>query len=410
VINRSRSSQQETGAGLQWTRRFGAHQVALGSEAAVAHTAHDQFTSAGTFDGSRRAVGGGGETQEVALRGRSQRLSAFGADVIELSPRTQLSLAARWDQTRVRNSLGHPEPATDESFRYAKLNPSAGLTHAFSDAFTGFASASQGTRVPTALELGCADAAQPCVLPTGLQADPYLKQVVSRTLEAGVRWRPAAGLSLSGAVFRTDNRDDIVFVRSGVSQAGYFSNIARTRRQGVELAAARRQPGFDWSLGYTYLQASYQSEGVLPGPLSTTSQPNTFHAGTPIAGLPRHVLNAAADWRVLPRLTLGMDWQAVGSRVVGGNESGDRPELGRIAGYGIVHARIRWQVDERWQAFLRVNNLFDRRHATAGTGNLDYFPQGQAVRPPDQPAAARFVAPGAPRMVMVGLRYEWDRP
>jgi outer membrane receptor protein involved in Fe transport len=247
------------------------------------------------------------------------------------------------------------------------------------------------------------------VLPTGLQADPFLKQVVSRTFEAGVRWRAGGGVTGSAALFRTDNRDDIVFVRSGVSQAGFFVNVPRTRRQGVELALQGRRPAVQWSVGYTFLEATYQSEGVLPGPLSTEDNPNRFSRGTPIANLPRHVFKLAGDWRVLPRLTVGADLQAVGSRTVAGNEGGSQPDLGRIGGYAVVDARMRWRIDDRWQLTLTVNNVFDRDYATAGVGNMDFFPAGRPVLPPGEPAPARFLAPGAPRTFGLALRYEWDR-
>lgn len=410
VANRSRSRQREAGLGLQWTHKAGAHQLAVGTELAGSRTEHDQYAVDGRFDAARRVVPGDGPADhEVSLRGRSKRFALFAADAIDLSPRSQLTLAARWDRTRVSNELGQPEPLERESFTYSKLNPSAGLTHALTDSTILFASASQGTRVPTSLELGCADAARPCVLPTGLQADPYLKQVVSRTLELGARWRVAQGMSASAAVFRNDNRDDIVFVRAGVSQAGYFTNVPRTRRQGAELAFQARSPALQWSASYTFLDATYQSEGVLPGPLSTQDEPNTFGPGTPIAGLPRHVLKVAGDWRVLPDLTLGADWLAVGSRPVAGNESGSRPELGDIGGYAVVDARLRWQFTDRWQFIVRVNNVFDRRYETAGMGNLDFFPGGSPVLPPGEAGPARFLAPGAPRTVGLALRYEWDR-
>ena len=48
---------------------------------------------------------------------------------------------------------------------------------------------SQGTRVPTAVELTCADPAAPCTLPNIFVADPPLKQVVATTYELGVRGR-----------------------------------------------------------------------------------------------------------------------------------------------------------------------------------------------------------------------------
>ena len=409
VFNRSESREQETGLGLQWTRKAGAHQLAFGGDAAVARVAHDQFSQDAVFDANRVAQSlGGDETHDVSLRGRTQRAGVFAADVISLGEATQLSLSARWDGTRVRNDLGEPAPLVRETFHYGKLNPGLGLTHVVGQDLTLFASASQGTRVPTALELGCADPVHPCVLPTGLQADPFLKQVVARTLEAGARAR-VGELQLSGAVFRTESRDDIVFVRSGASQGGYFSNVDRTLRQGVELSAQQRRAGWDWQAGYTFLAATYGSDLVLPGPLSTADQPNQVRRGDPIAGLPRHVLKLAGDWHVGAGWTLGADWQAASSQAVAGNEGGSQPELGRLPGFAVLHARVRWQFSDRWQAYLRIHNVFDRRYATYAAGNVDLFPAGRALQPGQDPAAERFIAPAAPRLFMVGLRYEWDR-
>lgn len=409
-FNRSRSRQREAGASLQWSARAGAHRFALGAEAAAARIRHDQYSEEGVFGPGRVVQPRPGETaeHEVSLRGRSTRFSLFAADTFELSPRSQLHLAARWNRVTVSNSLGHPAPAVSETFRYSKLNPSLGVSHGLSDALTLFASASQGTRVPTSLELGCADPLQPCVLPTGLQADPYLKQVVARTLELGLRAKPGRGLELSGALFRTTSRDDIVFVRAGATQAGYFTNVNRTLRQGLELAAQLRSAVWAWHASYTWLAATYESSGVLPGPLSTESTPNAFTPGTRLAGLPRHVLKLGAEWRAMPQLLLGADWQAAGSQPVAGNESGSRPELGRVAGHAVLHARARWEFRPGWQAYLRVNNVFDRRYATFGAGNLDLFPQGQPVAAGSEPAAARFLAPGAPRSMVIGMLYAWE--
>lgn len=410
VINTTRSRQREAGLGLQWSQARGAHQLVLGADAAVAHISHDQFAQDGVFDARRFALptAPGAGAQEVALRGRTRRIGIFIGDTYELRAGTQLTASARWGSTQVRNELGQPEPLVPETFRYRKLNPALGVTHALGRETTLFASASQGNRVPTALELGCADAARPCVLPTGLQADPFLEQVVARTYELGARLQPAGGPMLTGALFRTDTRNDIVFLRSGVSQAGFFANVDRTRRQGVELSAQGRRGGVEWQAAYTFLDATYQSPLVLSGPLSTEEQPNAVRKGDRIAGLPRHVLKLSADWTVLPRLTLGADWLAAGAQTVAGNEGGSRPELGRLGGYAVVHARLRWQFTDRWQAWLRVHNVFDRRYATFASGGLDLFPGGAPLAAGAEPAAARFIAPGAPRLALAGLRYEWD--
>src|SRR3954466_8464979 len=92
----------------------------------------------------------------------------------------------------------------------------------------------------------------------------------------------------------------------------------------------------------------------------------------------------------------------------GPGPGGGRPELGRLPGFAVLHARVRWQFSERWQAYLRVHNVFDRRYASYAAGNLDLFPGGRALQPGADPGVGRFVAPGAPRLLMAGLRYEWD--
>nr|WP_236599966.1 TonB-dependent receptor [Ramlibacter alkalitolerans] len=410
AINTTRSRQSEAGLGVQWSQRRGAHQWVLGADAAVARISHDQFDQPGTFDARRFAIASPADEpeHEVALRGRTRRFGLFAGDTYEIRPGTQLSLSARWGSTRVRNALGQPEPLLPESFTYRKLNPALGITHALDARTTLFASASQGNRVPTALELGCADAERPCVLPTGLQADPFLQQVVARTYEIGARVQPAGGPSFSGALFRTDTRNDIVFLRSGLSQAGFFANVDRTRRQGAELSAQGRNGALEWQAAYTFLDATYRSPLVLSGPLSTEEQPNAVRSGDRIAGLPRQVLKLSADWTVRPRLTVGADWLVAASQTVAGNEGGSRPELGRLGGYAVLHARLRWQFTERWQAYLRVHNVFDRRYATFAAGSLDLFPGGAPLAPGAEAAPERFLAPGAPRLAVVGLRYVWD--
>lgn len=409
VFNDSRAKYSEVGATVQWTHEAGAHKFALGAEVARSTSRYDQFDQEAVFDANRitRPLAGEALEHEVSLRGSSNRFSLFAADTIKLSDQTRLDISARWNRSRVRNDLGHPDDYERESFSYSKLNPAIGITHAFGKSLIGFANWSQGTRMPSALELGCADPANPCTLPVGLQADPYLKQVVTRTLEIGARARPMEGVEISGAFFRSVNNDDIAFMRAGISQAGFFDNIGKTRRQGFELSARVRRGDWDWRASYGYLDATYQSSGVLFGPLSTAKNPNAFHPGTRMAALPRHVFKLSADWRAAPRVVIGGDWLMVGSSVAAGNESGTRPKLGNVAGFSLFNARASWQFNERWKAYVRVNNLLDKRYATYVVGSEDAFPGGVIVSPGDDMSSARFLAPGAGRSIVVGLRYEW---
>ena len=410
VVHRSRADQSSGGLGLQWNGKVGQQQLAVGTEYTASRIGYDQFVQEGAFYSGRVARPDPSEPveQDVALRGRSATASLYASDLISLGANTQLTLSARYNRTRVRNTLDSGTGPATESFSYSKLNPAFGATHALGSALTVFGNWSQGTRVPTSLELGCADPAQPCVLPTGLQADPYLKQVVARTVELGLRARPAKGTELSAALFRTISRDDLVFVRSGVSQGGYFTNIDRTLRRGLELSARSTAGNWRWQGSYTWLQAVYQGDGVLQGPLSTDAEPNRFSSGTPIAGLPRHAFKAGVVWRAMPKLDLAADIVAASSQAVAGNESGLRQDLGRLAGYGLLHLRTSYKLTPQWQAYFRINNALDQRYASFAGSNRDLFPAGRAVQPGEQAAAARFLAPGAGRSIMVGARYVWD--
>ena len=160
-----------------------------------------------------------------------------------------------------------------------------------------FANVAQSNRVPTVIELGCADPAQPCRLPVGLQSDPFLEQVVSRTVEAGLRWH-ADDASLSASLYRTVNRNDILFLSTGASQQGYFSNFERTRRQGLDLAASKRFGQFDVRASYNYLEAVFDADGEL----FTGARNVSVTRGTRMAGLPRHTFKLAVDWKRACRL------------------------------------------------------------------------------------------------------------
>ena len=106
-----------------------------------------------------------------------------------------------------------------------------------------------------------------------MAGDPPLDQVVTRTLEAGVRGGTIARrISWNAGLFRADNRDDILFVASEQTGFGYFKNFGKTRRQGVELGA--QQPArqrVTLGAGYTLLDATYESAETVNGASNSTN-------------------------------------------------------------------------------------------------------------------------------------------
>ena len=97
-----------------------------------------------------------------------------------------------------------------------------------------------------------------------MAGDPPLKQVVTRTWEAGVRGT-IGRMHWNASVFRATNDDDILFVADDAAGFGYFRNFGRTRRQGVELGVDGRAGPVSVSAHYTYLHATFASGETVGG-------------------------------------------------------------------------------------------------------------------------------------------------
>src|SRR5260370_426294 len=99
-------------------------------------------------------------------------------------------------------------------------------------------------RSPTAIELACAEPAGPCSLPNDFIADPSLQPVISKTFEIGARGQLGHATTWSAAIYRTTLDNDIQFVSSNgaASTLGFFQNVGKTRRQGIELATFWKTP------------------------------------------------------------------------------------------------------------------------------------------------------------------------
>ncbi len=421
AFNTTATRQDGHGAALALSGKTGPHQWQVGGTVDASRTHYEQFEQAALFTADRGVIAGETPAEMSArVSGRSTAFGVYGTDTLEIAERTHVTGTLRFNHARVGNQLGSVDDASgefvehpNETFTYRSLNPALGVAHRLEGGPTLFANVARNTRVPTVIELGCADPEQPCRLPAGLQSDPYLKPVRSTTAELGLRWPLARGTSLSLSAFRTENRDDILFRSVSVTgQQGYFQNFERTRYQGADVELQTTLGSLDLRIGYSHLEATYQAAGVLRiGERNVAIEP-----GTRIAGLPRHALKLAADWRAAPGLTLGADLQASSRRVTSGNEDGyvedgaaEKVDVS-LPGYAIVNLRASWRPDgstaeHGWELYAKVNNAFDRRYANfAALADTVFDAEGRYTGVGQD---AVFVAPGAPRSVTLGLRYRY---
>ena len=170
----------------------------------------------------------------VYLRGLIHTSSVYATDTLQAGRYWTFNFAGRYNRTIVDNEdrilPGGRPGSLDGHDVFARFNPAAGATYSPKPWLSLYASYSEGSRAPTSIELGCADPEQPCKLPNALAGDPPLKQVVTRTLDAGARGGWENRLNWSVGWFRAQNDDDLLFVSSTSTGFGYFKNFGVTRR------------------------------------------------------------------------------------------------------------------------------------------------------------------------------------
>ncbi|WP_374241009.1 TonB-dependent receptor [Zoogloea sp.] len=431
--NRTHSTQRGTGVALQWNLTTARHQLAVGGGWDYAQVRFAQTRALGDIDASRGIGNLGDAEEENRLGGATRTTSIFVTDTWSITPALHLTGSARYNMSRVttHDELNPTPPNLYGDHKYRKLNPALGLAWQINPALNAYAGFSQGSRVPTPIELGCADPANPCSLPNSMAADPYLKQVVARTVEAGLRGTLGGETRWHTGVFRTLNSDDILFVGTSTS-AGYFTNFGKTLRQGLELGLDGRLRRFDWYASYTWLQASFRSVACILAENNSTrgTAPECtangqddeilVRKGDRLPGLPAHSLKLGLAWRATDELRLGADLQAFSGQYLRGNENNRHQAgtytdvngetrtfegAGKVGGYAVLNLNAELGLGAGWQAFARVNNVFDRRYASAGVLAENPFVGGAFQANPDNWRRESFVAPGAPRAAWVGVRY-----
>lgn len=415
VVNYNQSHQTSYGSSVNLTKLLDVHQLTFGASVDASRMRYgaSQAECEG-LSATRSPVDCEEAESTSGVRGKTLALGIYASDTWTVNDRTYVTGAARFNHANVANTITNYDGGigTDrprESFNYNSLNPSLGVSYKAAPTVTLFGNIGQSNRVPTVIELGCADPNEPCRLPTGLQADPYLKQVIARTIEFGTRWRVNSTSEFTASVYRSENKDDILFRAVSVSGLGYFSNFSRTRRQGIDLSARTEIGPVSLQASYNYLDATYQDEGELFGGERNIS----VRPGTRIAGLPKHTIRIGADWRAQPKLVIGGNVLATSSLVTQGNEDGligDGEEVNaKVKGYAIMNLHANYEASKGLDYFVRLNNVFDTRFETYGLMALNMFDQfgNQYSSPTTPPTVSRFIAPGAPRNFMVGVRYRF---
>ncbi len=400
--------------------------------------------SAVVFDASREPVLTGAlpQTQTVGLTGKQWTASLFATDTLSLNEKWHLNAGARYNHTKVDNddTLRGPYSATNTRSLtavddYKRLNPTIGITHTPTDNLSIFGSYSESSRAPTAIELGCSNPDNPCLLPSAMADDPPLKQVVAKTYDFGTRGNLTENIKWNASIYHAMNHSDIQFIRApGSSQRGYYSNIGRTERQGLDLGLSGQMDKFRWNTSYSFIRATFDDElTLLSNPNSqatgsgTATQNQIFvKPGDRLPSIPEHQLKLRAQYQATPDWSIGANLTAFSSQYVMGNEnnqhqanssgclnddgvSGGRDNSaacgpGKIKGYTVVNLDSQYKIGSGWTAFAKVINVFDKNYNVAGRLAETMFDASGAY---GAEIKSLGLIPGAPRAGWIGVRYEF---
>jgi outer membrane receptor protein involved in Fe transport len=341
----------------------------------------------------------------VALRTTNQYTGLYALDTFDVTNAFSLTGGGRFNVANIRleDQIGSALNGQDT---YTRFNPIIGGTYKITSGLTAYAGYSEANRAPTPLELGCADPAHPCIIAAFLVSDPPLKQVVSHTVEAGLRGTGDLNIGTLGwklGAFRSDNSDDILAIPSPVLQGfGYFQNVGRTRRQGIEAEVSLKSSTLQLYASYALVDARFL-DALQVGSNSPFADGNgnvQILPGNRIPAIPRNRIKAGFDYSVTDAFKVGGDALFVDSQYFVGDESN---QAQRLPSYTVFNLHASYQIDKTFQIYARADNIFDNRYATYGTffdtGAVPNFANGGA--PFTDP---RSVSPARPRAFYAGLR------
>jgi outer membrane receptor protein involved in Fe transport len=391
---------------------------------------------AGAFaDGvSGGSVDGAPLDNRVDLDGVVRTASAYATDTISVNGIWHVTLAGRFNQSAVSNRDLITPPgglgSLTGDYTFNRFNPAAGLTLSPSAVINLYVNYSESSRAPTSIELGCADPASPCKLPNALAGDPPLDQVITRTWEGGVRGG-GGRFNWSAGLFRATNSDDLLFVASTQTGFGFFKNFGTTERQGIEIGATARLSRVIAGIGYSFVDATYQSAETVGGTGNSANNSAlsggkglegsiTISPGDRIPLIPRHTFKAYADIQATQKLSFDLNLVSTSDSIARGNENNaHQPDgmyylgPGSSPAYAVVNAGAQYRLTRWLQLVAQVNNVFDHHYYSAaqlgptaltGAGTFIARPL-PAVNGAFPVVQSTFYAPGAPTTFWLGVRF-----
>jgi outer membrane receptor protein involved in Fe transport len=244
-----------------------------------------------------------GTNSPVSVAVDSVNWGFYLADTWRLAPRLALTASGRLNIATINLSdqLGSD---LSGSHNFVHFNPAGGVAYEIAPWLTVYGGYAVANRTPSPAELSCAGPTNSCSLANFFVGDPDLKQVVSRTFEAGLRGSlpvfKDGRLRYSLALYRSDLDDDIAFISSPVQGRAFFANIGNTRHQGLDAEVRLTTDRWLAYVDYSYIDATFQSafvEASGNNPAADLNGNIIVQPGSRLPGIPAHQLKVGPTTR-----------------------------------------------------------------------------------------------------------------
>jgi outer membrane receptor protein involved in Fe transport len=206
---------------------------------------------------------------------------------------------------------------------------------------------------------------------------------VRGNLSPDIRW--------NAAVYTATNHNDIQVVQTPLvsdnsNGLGYFSNIGRTKRNGLDLGVSGKIDNFSWNASYAYIDATYDSDLELVSNSNSENGVGTNNTrsilvkkGSSLASIPDHQLKLRGQFQANKDWTVGATLVAYSEQFVIGNENnshranvvgcggvdGDAGVAcgkGKLDAYAVVNLDTQYNIGKGWKAFAKATNIFDHEY------------------------------------------------
>jgi iron complex outermembrane receptor protein len=308
------------------------------------------------------------DVQTVHLNAANSYLGIYGLDALDVTDKLTVTAGGRFNYAAISlyDLVG---TSLNGNAVFTHFNPTIGASYKLTPEITGYANYSEANRAPTPLELGCANPNQPCLIDNFLVSDPALKQVVSHSIETGLRGEARFPQLLPGrfdwsaGVYRTTNFNDILSVPSVVTGLGYFTNAGTTQRQGVETAIRYKDEKLTTFINYTLTDATFRSQillGAPSNPLAVAMGGSSIMVmpGSHMSAVAKHRLKAGFDYSITPEWKIGADLVYTAGAWVREDEIN---AFGTLSPYATVNLRTSYQLTKNFQVYGLIDNVTDTR-------------------------------------------------